>query len=67
MITHYDMHTGEVIERSDRDTRADQRPGMRPTEQLRLMSVQEAAVIEQRIAAAAPAVIMLPVDLLLGR
>ncbi len=66
MITHYDMLTGEVIDDDSHAARDDRATYPRRELQLRLLSVHEANVGEQRIAAAAPALIMLPVDYLLG-
>lgn len=67
MITQYDMHNIEVIEQRNGETREERDECFRNAEQLRLMSVHEATTTEQRIAAAAPAVIMIPIDLLIGR
>ena len=67
MITHYDMLTSEVIEDGSQQARDDRESHHEQELQLRLLSVHEATMTEQRIAATAPAVIMLPIDYLLGR
>lgn len=67
MITHYDMLTGEVIDDDSHAARDDREAHPRHELQLRLLSVHEANRGEQRIAAAVPALIMLPSDYLLGR
>ena len=67
MITHYDMHTGEVIDDDSREARNDQPAQERAETRLRLLSVAEAKLCEQRNAACAAGVLMLPIDQLLGR
>ena len=66
MITHYDMLTGEVIDDSSPEARNDHPTQTHPEAQLRLLSVAEAQLCEQRTAACAAGVLMLPIDQLLG-
>ena len=56
MITHYDMSTGEVIGQDSRDTRADSALIVTPAVQPRLVTVEEAASIEQPLKAPAAVV-----------
>ena len=67
MITHYDMLTGEVIHDDGREARNDQPAQGQAETQLRLLSVAEAQICEQRTAACAAGVLMLPIDQLIGR
>ena len=66
MITHYDMFTGEVIEDGGAEARDDHPTRMQPETRLRLLSVAEARLCEQRAATCAAGILMLPVDQLLG-
>ena len=67
MITHYDMFTGEVIDDDGREARNDQATQGHAETQLRLLSVAEAQLCEQRTAACAAGVLMLPIDQVIGR
>ncbi len=67
MITHYDMLTGEVIDDESRAARNDQPAQENAETQLRLLSVAEAQLCEQRAASCAAGVLMLPIDQLLDR
>ena len=66
MITHYDMLTGEVIDDGSPEAPNDRREQMQSETQLRLLSVAEARLCEQRAATCAAGVLMLPIDQLLG-
>lgn len=67
MVTHYDMHTGQPLDEERADTREEHEATAEFATQLRLVTVDEAALTERRVVAAAPAVLMLPIDVLTAR